>query len=215
VWSGSGWETAVFVGATGWESAVFGGSSGWGSVVFVGSSGRKTMVFVGAAGWGSVVSGRSTGWEAGVVGRHAARGCVALVGGLAGIARTVEVSAWRRGAILDSPYPDTSLGGTTMGYRAPWWHLASPSRALVAPPHPHLARIGVGAVQNRLQYHRFISTVCGDAGRPPTNAPKLRAARRADPRRFPPRSSAMRLFAPRRANAHRRSPPQEAPPDIL
>jgi hypothetical protein len=49
-----------------------------------------------------------------------------LVGGLAGIASAVEASAWKRGAILDSPYSDTILGGTP----------ASPLRVLVAPRIP-------------------------------------------------------------------------------
>jgi hypothetical protein len=67
-----------------------------------------------------------------VVVRRAVGGFVALVDGLAGIARTLEVSAWQRGAILDSPYPDTILGGRTMSHRAPWWHLATSPRAVVA-----------------------------------------------------------------------------------
>jgi hypothetical protein len=60
----------------------------------------------------------------------------ALVGGLAGIASAVEASAWKRGAILDSPYSDTSLGGTPHPRCASWWHPASPLRALVAPRIP-------------------------------------------------------------------------------
>jgi hypothetical protein len=71
----------------------------------------------------------------------------------------------------------------------PWWQHASPSRAVVATripiagrggsAHPHLARIGVGAVQNRRPDHRVISTVCGDAGRPAHQRPETpRCARR-------------------------------------
>jgi hypothetical protein len=44
---------------------------------------------------------------------RAARGCVALVGGLAGIATDVSIPTKPCAAILDSPYPDTSLAGTT------------------------------------------------------------------------------------------------------
>jgi hypothetical protein len=57
------------------------------------------------------VSGRSTGWETIVVVRRAARGCGALVGGLAGIAADVADNARVLGAILGSPYPDTSQVG--------------------------------------------------------------------------------------------------------
>jgi hypothetical protein len=101
---------------------------------------------------------------------------VALVGGLAGIAKDVSVITKPCAAILDSPYPDTILAGTLHLRCPPWWRHKSPSRALAAPripttlvagtTHPHLARIGVGAVQNRRQNYRVISTVCGDAGRP-------------------------------------------------
>jgi hypothetical protein len=44
---------------------------------------------------------------------------VALVGGLAGIASDVSMITKPCAAILDSPYPDTSLAGTTNPHRAP------------------------------------------------------------------------------------------------
>jgi hypothetical protein len=93
----------------------------------------------------------------------------------------------------------------------PWWHLAPPSPASVAPrilaarlggtPHPHLARIGVGAVQNRQRDHRIVSTVCGDAGRPAHQRPDTpRCARR--------RSASI----PTPMHDHdRRSPPRRLP----
>jgi hypothetical protein len=96
-------------------------------------SGRGLAVFVGATGWGSAVSGRSSGWETLVVVRRAA-GCFgALVGGLAGIAPDVAENARVLGAILGSPYPDTSLAGTSMADHALGWHLASPPRSSLAP----------------------------------------------------------------------------------
>jgi hypothetical protein len=71
-----------------------------------------------ASGCESAVSGRSTGCETIVVARRAAGCFETLVGGLADIACAVEVNTWQRGAILDSPYPDTILDGTTMSHRA-------------------------------------------------------------------------------------------------
>jgi hypothetical protein len=205
-------------GAARWESAVFVDATGWGSTVGVGSSGWGSTVFVGATGWGSAVSGRSTGCETIVVARRAARGCDALVGGLAGIASAVEVSTWQRGAILDSPYPDTILAGTTMGHGGRWWPHDEPSRAVVAArghttrlagnSHPHLARIGVGAVQNRRTGLGDKRDVTGDAGQPahqrhatPHCAPPrhVRIAPVCGPttRRFAPVcGTAMRRFAP-------------------
>jgi hypothetical protein len=44
--------------------------------------------------------------------RRAVWGRDALVGGLAGIARDVSILTKPCEAILDSPYPDTILGGT-------------------------------------------------------------------------------------------------------
>jgi hypothetical protein len=61
-----------------------------------------------------------------VVVRRAARGCVALVGGPAGIASDVSMNTLICGAILDGPYSHTILGGT----------LASQLRAFVAPRIP-------------------------------------------------------------------------------
>jgi hypothetical protein len=107
------------------------------------------------------------------------------VGGLAGIASAVEVSAWRRGAILDSPYPDTILGGATNPHRA-WWRHESPSR-VVETRIPSTARDGVGAAQNRRQYHRVVSTVCGDAGRPAHQRHKTPRCARHHHDRFAPR----------------------------
>jgi hypothetical protein len=139
---------------------------------------------------------------------RAARGCVALVGGLAGIATDVAGNALVLGAILGSPYPDTSLAGTTNPHRARW-QLASPPRALVAPRIPFTARIGVGAVQNRRPDHRFISTVCGDAGRPAHQRHKTpRCARRHHDRIAPVCGTATRRFAPVCGPATRRSPPR-------
>jgi hypothetical protein len=55
-----------------------------------------------------------------------------LVGGLADIASDVSIITKPCAAILDSPYPDTSLGGTTHPHRPPWWNPASALRALMA-----------------------------------------------------------------------------------
>jgi hypothetical protein len=92
----------------------------------------------------------------------------------------------------------------------PWWPYDEPLRAVVATrsrttrladsSHPHLARIGVGAVQNRPQNHRVIRDICGDAGQPAHQRPETpRCARHRDAsirtpthnhdRRFPPRGT--------------------------
>jgi hypothetical protein len=84
-----------------------------------------------------------------------------------------------------------------MSHRVSWWQRASPLRALVAPRIPFTARIGVGAVQNRRRYHRVISTVCGDAGRPAHQRPETpRCARRHHDRFAPVCGTAMRRFPP-------------------
>jgi hypothetical protein len=96
----------------------------------------------------------------------------------------------------------------------PWWHHASPSPALVEPriraarldgsSHPHLARIGVGAVQNRRQYYRVVSTVCGDAGRPAHQ-------RTETPRCATPRSAPIRTrLRPHDASIRTRLRPRDA-----
>jgi hypothetical protein len=54
-----------------------------------------------------------------VVVRRAAGCFEALVGGLAGIASDVSMITKPCAAILDSPYPDTSLGATTNPHRPP------------------------------------------------------------------------------------------------
>jgi hypothetical protein len=53
-----------------------------------------------------------------VVVRRAAGSFGTLVGGLAGIATDVPIVTKPCAAILDSPYPDTILAGTTMSHRA-------------------------------------------------------------------------------------------------
>jgi hypothetical protein len=137
-----------------------------------------------------------------------------LVGGLAGIATDVPIVTKPCAAILDSPYPDTILGGTphprcaSWWHResrcAPWWHLASSLRALVAPRIPFTARDGVGAVQNRRPDHRVISTVCGDAGRPAHQRPETpRCATHHHDRFAPVCGPTARRFAP--------GPPTNAP----
>jgi hypothetical protein len=93
----------------------------------------------------------------------------------------------------------------------PWWPHDEPSCALVAPRIPttlvastsqaHDARIGVGAAQNRRKDHRFISTVCGDAGRPAHQRPETpHCARR--------RSASIRT----RLRPHDRCSPPRRPP---
>jgi hypothetical protein len=54
-----------------------------------------------------------------VVVRRAVRGFGALVGGLAGIASDVSVITKPCAAILDSPYPDTSLDGSAQRHHDP------------------------------------------------------------------------------------------------
>jgi hypothetical protein len=131
-----------------------------------------------------------------------------LVGGLAGIATDVPILTKPCAAILDSPYPDTSLGGTTNPHCPPWWHPASPLRALLAPRIPFTARIGVGAVQNRRRDHRVVPTVCGDAGRPAHQRPATPpCARRRDasiPTRLRPHDASLpihRVAHPQTADA--------------
>jgi hypothetical protein len=202
-----------------------GSGRGWCRAVRIG--GQRTIEWGsthrGAARWGSAVSGRSSGWESIVAAPRAARGRVALVGGLAGIATNVAENARVLGAILDSPYPDTILGGTTHPRCPPWWHLASALRVVVAPriraarrggtTHPHLARIGVGAVQNRRRYHRVISTVCGDAGRPAHQRTETPRCARHHHDRFPPVCGPTdRRFAPRRPPTPRNHALRAAPP---
>jgi hypothetical protein len=131
-------------------------------------------------------SAPQTGANRRIAAPRAARGCGTLVGGLAGIASDVSMVAKPCAAILDSPYPDTILDGTPHPHRARW-QLASPPRGLVAARIPFTARIGVGAVQNRRRYHRFISTVCGDAGRPAHQRPKTPHCARRRHDRFAPR----------------------------
>jgi hypothetical protein len=58
-----------------------------------------------------VVSGRLSGWETIVVVRRAARGCVALVGGSAGIVCDVPMDTMTCSAILGDPYPYTRVVG--------------------------------------------------------------------------------------------------------
>jgi hypothetical protein len=119
----NGWESTVFVGSSGVENddqrTINGvGSGGWWcrAVGIVGHgyasgcesayrgvarwesavSGRSTgceSTHRGVARWESAVGGRSTGCETIVVVRRAVRCSGALVGGLAGIASAVEVSA--------------------------------------------------------------------------------------------------------------------------
>jgi hypothetical protein len=149
----------------------------------------------GVARWESSVMAMHRGGNRRIAAPRAVRGFGALVGGLAGIASAVEVSAWQRGAILDSPYSHTSLGGHTMSHGVPWWPHDEPSRAVVATrsrttrladsSHPHLARIGVGAVQNRPQNHRVIRDIYGDAGQPAHQRHKTPRCARHHPRPLP------------------------------
>jgi hypothetical protein len=141
---------------------------------------------VGASGWESAVGGRSSGW----IGADRRRAQFGVLGrwwaGWPASPQTSRLSPSPVGRFWTAPtpiralvaprIPTASLGGATHLHRPSWWHLASPPRVVVAPriptthlggtPHPHLARIGVGAVQNRRPDHRVLSTVCGDAGRP-------------------------------------------------
>jgi hypothetical protein len=139
------------------------------------------------------------------------RGFETLVGGPAGIASDVSIITKPCEAILDGPYPIARLAGTTNSaarldgsshpYRPHWWNPASTLRVLRAARIPHHARVGVGAVQNRRQNHRVVSTVGGDAGRPahqrhetprcarhhdaPIPTPLHHHDRRSPPRRLP------------------------------
>jgi hypothetical protein len=65
------------------------------------------------------IAGSQTGANRRIAGPRAARGFVTLVGGPAGIARDVSMNTLICGAILDGPYPDTSLDGTPQPHRAP------------------------------------------------------------------------------------------------
>jgi hypothetical protein len=142
----------------------------------------------------STRDGAADGWESARIGA-ARSGGFRGVGGRAG--------RHRQGR-LDSHQALCGDSGQPLLRYDPWWHPASPPRALVAPRIPFTARIGVGAVQNRRRYHRVISTVCGDAGRPAhqrTETP--RCARRHHDRFAPVCGPTARRFAP--------GPPTDAP----
>jgi hypothetical protein len=168
------------------------------------ADGWESAVFVSATGWESAVSGRSTGW--GSMHRGAARSAGPRgVGGRAGRHRH------RR---LDDHQTLCGDSGQPLPRHDPWWHPASALPALMAPriPTTHLdgtsqrrhARIGVGAVQNRRRYHRVISTVCGDAGRPAHQRPETpRCARHH-------RASIRTRLRPHRASIRTRLRPHRA-----
>jgi hypothetical protein len=72
-----------------------------------------------ADGCESAHRGAADGWEMIVVVRRAVWGFGALVGGLAGIASDVSVITKPCAAILDSPYSDTILDGTSQRHDEP------------------------------------------------------------------------------------------------
>jgi hypothetical protein len=79
----------------------------------------------------------------------------------------------------------------------PWWPHDEPWCAVVAAripttrrggsSHPHLARIGVGAAQNRPQNSRVIRDIGGDAGQPAHQRPATPRCAPHHHDRFPPR----------------------------
>jgi hypothetical protein len=186
-----------------------GGVSGWGEAVFVGSSGCETIV-VGRCAAGCFVTWVGIGvridarWGRRRVGIGASRGRAQR--GVSGrwwagrpaspVTSRLSPSPVRRfwtaptpiRALVAPRIPIARLNGTP----------ASPSRASMAPRIPFTARIGVGAVQNRRQYHRVISTVCGDAGRPAHQRPETpRCATHHHDRFAPVCGPTARRFPPR------------------
>jgi hypothetical protein len=210
VCSASVWEAAVFVA----QRVRIGGQR---TIIGVGIGGQRTINGVRNDCGGAARSAGFCG-VSGRAGRHRQRGggkCMTTWGDSGQPLPRYE-PWWRHEsplpALVAPRIPTTTLGGTSQHHHAPWWHHESQLSALMAPRIPFTARIGVGAAQNRRQYHRVVSTVGGDAGRPAHQRPETpRCATHHHDRFAPVCGPTARRFPPRYPPTSRNTPLRAAP----